>query len=325
MIDETVLERLLHGEAETYDVPPHGPADVLAAATEDEQRRPERLKWAGFVAAAASVVVAAALVGPRLTTSRMESGGGGQVGGGVTTVADNANKQLAEEDRQAPGSTDGAYVVRTGDTWLEVPKGRVRDVLRDVARVAGTHGGYVSESDAGLSGERPSGSVTIRVPVAAFDRAVEEVGRLGDVREQSVRGEDVSERVTDTAARLRSATATRAQLRALLAKATTVTDVLAVQERLAQVQTEIEKLTATRDSLRDRTSYGTLRVHVSPPGSPDERGGFANAWDDAVDGFVGGFQGLVAVSGTLAFALVVGLAGFFLARRAYRLWVRGVV
>ena len=324
MIDETVLERLLHGEAETYDVPPDGPADVLAAATEDEQRRPERLKWAGFVAAAATIVVAAALVGPRLTTTRMESDGG-LTGGGTTAVLDNSDKELAYDDGQAPGAADSAYVVRTGDTWLEVPKGRVRDVLRDVTRLAGTHGGYVSESDTGTADDSPRGSVTIRVPVAAFDKAVEDVGRLGDVREQSIRGEDVTREVTDTDARLRSATATRTQLRAVLADARTVTDVLAVQERLHEVQTEIEKLQATRASLRDRTSYGTLRVHVSPPGSADERGGFANAWDDAVDGFVGGFQGLVAVSGSLAFALIVGLVVFFGGRKAYRVWVRGVV
>lgn len=337
MIDETVLERLLRDEAATYDVPEGGPAAVLGAAAVDEERRPRRtwlLAGAAAVALVASgLLVADALRLPiRMPTALQEDSG--TAGGGNTYAPGAGDKQgapnetrgvLTDGDAVDPGAA-GAHVVRTGELWLEVPKGRVRDALRDVARIAGTHGGYVAESKAEMSADAPSGYVTIRVPVAAFDKAVEDLGRLGDVRHSGTGGEDVTAQVTDTAARLRSAVATRAQLRTLLTRATDIGDVLAVQGRIDEVQTEIERLQAAQDSLKDRTSFGTLRVEVSPPGTIDpDREGFGGAWDKAVDGFVGGFEALLAASGTIAFLLLVGVTLFFLARRAYRFWMRGVV
>ncbi|HVF04814.1 MAG TPA: DUF4349 domain-containing protein [Frankiaceae bacterium] len=334
MIDESVLERLLRDEAATYDVPEDGPAAVLEAAAVDEDSGPRRSWW--LVGAAASVLVVAGLVaGNAVRPPSLRMPTSFNAGEGTTTALTDsgaADKQVAPNEPRgglmataAPGVA-GAHVVRTGELWLEVPKGRVRDALRDVTRVAATHGGYVAESKAEMSAESPSGYVTIRVPVAAFDKAVEDLGRLGDVRHSGTSGEDVTAQVTDTAARLRSAIATRAQLRTLLARATDIGDVLAVQGRIDEVQTQIEKLQATQQSLEDRTSFGTLRVDVSPPGTIDpDREGFGGAWDKAVDSFVGGFEALVAASGTIAFLLLVGAALFFLARRAYRFWVRGVV
>ena len=338
MIDETVLERLLHDEAAAYDVPGDGPQRVLEAAAGDEDRGSRRGWWLGAVAAAVLVAVAVPLardggglpsLGSRTESANDELALRDAPGATYATSADKGGEGAGgggnELSEYAGPAVDSAHVVRTGETWLEVPERRVRDVLRDVARVAGTHGGYVSESDAETAGDTPRGQLTIRVPAAAYDRAVEDVAALGDVRQSMTRAEDVSDQVNDVAARLRSATATRAQLRTLLSRATTVGDVLNVQTRLDEVQTEIEKLQAQQQSLKDRTSFGTLRVYISPPGTADEAGGFRKAWDDAVDGFVGGFQALVAASGTVAFLLIVAAALFFVARRAYRVWVRGVV
>lgn len=332
MIDEALLERLLAEEAATYNTPPDGPERVLAASYAAPPRRSRQSRRAPRLAAAAVVLIAVAFGVP------LVQGGGGR--GGISTSAPEGTRARVDSlayDKDASTSggagTPGglgekagadAKVVRTGDLSLEVPKARVADTVRAASAVAAKYGGYVSDSSSETAGEHPVGSVTVRVPVAAFDAAFADLGRLGDVRESGTKGEDVTEQVADTAARLRSLTATRGQLETLLARAKDVGEVLAVQQRMTEVQTQIEQLQAKQKTLADSTSYGTLRVVVQPPDA-GERSGFAKAWHDAVDGFVGGFEWLVAASGSIAFALILSGVLLLLGRAAYRYWVRGVV
>lgn len=330
MIDEAVLERLLREEADTYVPPPGGPDDILLLAAEETGHRPPRVKWLAGAAAAAAIVAVAVAV-PRLPGgTSLSPSAPEQYGGGSTLVMDGATKYDADsggrDDLAYKDAPDGTNVVHTGEVWLTTSRERVGPALREAARLATAQGGFVAESNAVTATEVPSGFVTMRVPVASFDKTVAEVERLGDVRRSSTDGKDVGTEVADTKARLRSLTATRAQLRALLAEATNVGEVLAVQERITETQTEIEKLQATQASLTDRTTFGTLRVMVSTPDAEEPQdGGFSGAWRDARDGFTGGFEALVRASGTIAFLLVAGGVLLVLARRAYRYWVRGVV
>lgn len=325
MIDEAVLERLLRDEAETYSPPAGGPARIQAAAAQQGGgvHRPRR-PWLTVAAAAAMLVVGVGVAGRGGGLGMPASLSGSSAERGTNTAYDGAGGAVGGKNA-APDQPADPAIVRTGEIGVAVPKGKVAETLRAATRVAAAHGGFVAESSSATAGEHPYGTVTIRVPVAAYDQAVEDVGRLGEVRHSDTRTEDVSEQVTDTAARLRSLTATRDQLRTLLGRAKDVGEVLAVQQRLTEVQTDIERLQAERDALRDKTTYGTLLVSVGPPESAAERGGFSEAWHDAVDGFVGGFEALVAASGVLAFLLLVGGVLLVAGRRAYRYWVRGVV
>ena len=323
MIDETVLERLLHAEAATYEPPRDGPARVLDAAAGERERAPGR-KVAWLAAAAAVLVVAVAVpMAGRTGLQGMTASDRGGVGGGENALKDTAYDGDDAGAGGKQGVETGPHVVRTGDVTVEVAKARVGETLRAVSRLVTTLGGFVAESSTETAGDQPAGWVTLRVPVASFERAVDEVGRLGEVVGSSTRGEDVSDQVTDLAARLKSLTATRAQLRTLLGRARNVGEVLAVQDQLTEVQTQIEQLQARQQTLTDRTSFGTLRVGVVSPGTAD-RSGFAGAWHDARTGFVGGFEWLVAASGPIAFLLIVGAVLLVLGRKAYRYWVRGV-
>jgi hypothetical protein len=347
VIDESVLERALRDEAGTYDPPDRGPERILDAYAASGGPRPgvpvRRVKK-GWLVAAAGVAFVLALpslgrLAPSSSTKSDTSAGspalrpdpaGQQQRGSLDSTADEQTGGTGggAEQPAAPG-TDSAKVIRTGTVAIEVPRDRVSGVLRDLPGIAAAHRGYVAESSSRSSGDDAGGYVTLRVPVADFDRVAAEVSRLGTVRTSTANGEDVTDQLTDTAARLKSLTATRGQLQSLMARAKDVGEVLAVQAKITEVQTQIEQLEAKQASLADKTSYGTLRVEVAvsgalkPPGR--EPAGFGKAWRTARDAFVGGFEGLVAASGTLAFLLLLGTALVFLGRLAYRAFVRRIV
>ena len=144
---------------------------------------------------------------------------------------------------------------------------------------------------------------------ATFDDLLARVRSLGDVRSSTTHGQDVTGQYSDVKARLAALNATRSQLLTILQKATAIGDVLAVQDRLNDVQSQVEQLQGQQKMLDDQTAYAALSVDVAqrgakhgPPGKPS---GLAKAWDDARHGFTTGVEDILAASGTALLVLLV--------------------
>ena len=127
---------------------------------------------------------------------------------------------------------------------------------RLVAKLAREAGGFIAYQD--------DTRITIRVPAAKFERAVADVGELGDVLHRNVQALDVTEEFRDVAIRLRNAEVVRAQLEKLLEKAQSVEEALEVQRELAKVTETIERYKGRLRFLEDRIAYSTIDVHFEP-------------------------------------------------------------
>jgi uncharacterized protein DUF4349 len=241
------------------------------------------------------------------------TGGRGAVGGATAAIA--------------PATTlaAGPRIVKNGSIDVEVRKNRFGSSFARLTTIATNLGGFVSSSKTFESADVPNGTVTLRVPSDRFDELVRQVRGLGTVRAVSSSGEDVTAKFTDLRARLKALEAQRDQYLALLTKATSISDTLAVRDRLSQVQVEIEQLQGQLKLLDDQTSFATLAVNIAEPGhlvaEPErERSGWSKAGHDAVDGFVRGAQAIVAHSGATLLVLVCGAALAVLGRFGWR-WV----
>ena len=106
----------------------------------------------------------------------------------------------------------------------------------------------------------------MRVPEQFFETAIKRFSKLGDVQSVSTSSEDVTSQYVDLQARLRHYRAVERRLVGFLQETTTVNQMLAVQDRIDQVQLTIEELTAQLKSLRETTTYGTLSVFVRREG-----------------------------------------------------------
>lgn len=359
MITEDDLRRLLADAAESVPPPGRAPDALLAAVTEQStvrpaRRRPPRRVLA--VAAAAVLVVALGATFLRAQTSDQErttfqetgAAIGGSSDGGdeavepfsevpqdgysyqsQATSADGdggTNAAPVDGSRTRPSTavvgapTDSARVVKTGSLDLEVVEGAFDGTMRRITSQAVGLGGYVSESTTSEGGDAPSGSIIVRVPDESFDQLLLDLRELGEVTAVSSKGTDVTAQFTDLAARLTALQATRDRLGTVLSEAQNVPDILAVQDRITQVQTEIEVLRGQQRLLEDQASMGTLSVTVAEPGAevvridatPDE--GLGSAWDEARQRFGDGVEGLVSWSGSAAVVLIVGVLLLLLSR-----------
>ena len=226
-----------------------------------------------------------------------------------------------------PGASDDAKVVKTGEMDLQVDKGKVAGTVNRLTSIATLENGYIAESHTD-DGADPSGSVTLRVPVKAFEGTISQVRSLTGVKvtSQQTSGLDVTSKYVDLQARLHALQATRTTFERLLARANTVGEILSVESRITDVQTQIEQLQGQIRLLDDQADLGTLTVTVDQKAAPvavtHHQSGMSRALHRSVDRFVNGIEAIVGILGPLllvllvaAFALIVGRLGYRRLRR----------
>ena len=264
---------------------------------------------------------------PSVGVSGAAGGTGAASGGGVA-----AGSMAAPSARSVPTQSniqplpDTAKVVKTGSVQLEVSQEAVGATMSRLAGLASGMGGYVADTKTTEGSDDPTGSVTLRVPAASFEDLFARVRALGTVRASTTHGQDVTGQYSDIQARLTALNATRSQLLTILQRATAIGDVLAVQDRINDVQTQIDQLQGQQKVLDDKTSMASLSVDVSQhgatSGTPAKPSGIGKAWDDARHGFTTGVEDILAASGTalvvllaLAALVVIGRYAWLAARR----------
>jgi hypothetical protein len=254
-------------------------------------------------------------------------GDGAGAGGSEGQVAPAADSAASERDQAAPagkaGSTEAAAqvrlvdlgnrIVRTATVDLEVGKGGLNDTVnRATDVVTRAKGIYVGSSTSLPDGDPASGQVTFRVPVDAFEPVLRELKALGTYRGEQSSTEDVTTRYIDLNGQL---AAWRAQERVYLRRldrAKSVTDVIAVQNQLQQVQSNIERLQGQLDHLEDQSSFSTIVLRLTEPGAAagEPTGRLARAWATAVNGL--GVMAAAVLVGVVWLTPLVVLAGLVL-------------
>ncbi|HEY9736269.1 MAG TPA: DUF4349 domain-containing protein, partial [Trichocoleus sp.] len=93
-------------------------------------------------------------------------------------------------------------------------------------------------------------SLTLRVPQQNLDRALEELRQLGDIQQQSISADDVSDQLVDLEARLRNLRQSEAALLKIMDRSGKIPEVLEVSRELSTVRDSIERLDAQKQQLK---------------------------------------------------------------------------
>lgn len=179
--------------------------------------------------------------------------------------------ELAREGEQA-GPLSAAYVsavqaermiVKEGEMTLLVES--TERAIDDVTRIAMASGGYILGTDAVLKEGYRYATIKLGVPVEQFEAVQQQLRALAMmVLSETSHGVDVSDEYVDLQSRLVNLDATAARLRTFLDRATTISETLRVNEELATIEADIEKVKGRMNYLRERSSYSTLTVKLEP-------------------------------------------------------------
>ena len=166
------------------------------------------------------------------------------------------NDSKAQSDRPAKKVYTGYMEMQTLD--FDKASGDIDALVKEL-------GGYFQQSSVsnrGNSGYR-YGSYTIRIPSAQFDTFLQKAGTLCHLVYSSTGTDDVSETYYDTEARLETARIKLERLQALLAKATSMDDIITIESAISETEWDIENLSGTLRRYDALVDYATIDVELS--------------------------------------------------------------
>ena len=183
-------------------------------------------------------------------------------------VAENEQSPVPASSAGSPAPRESARPAQTSADLLEVEAhvsldvDEVRAAATAIRQLAKAHAGQVT-SDSIESAATARASFTIRVPGPQTDAFLDDLGKVGTVRSRQVTATDVTRQYHDAQVVLENLTTTMKRYEEILARANTVEEVLRIEQELARLRTEIDRVKGELRFMADRVSRSTLYLSVS--------------------------------------------------------------
>jgi len=125
-----------------------------------------------------------------------------------------------------------------------------------------------------------SGTITMRIAPQDFPKMFLQAEKQGNIVQHTTQTEDKTSNVVDTEAKLKNLSAYRDSLRTMLSKpSVSVKDLIEIQEKLSEVQSELDSESATRKILANETEKISVEITFLVERPSHSRSGFAPIWD----------------------------------------------
>ncbi|WAL74261.1 DUF4349 domain-containing protein [Kitasatospora sp. YST-16] len=230
------------------------------------------------------------------------SGGAAPGSAGATAGAGSGGTTAATTGTAAATDRQIAYQAK-----LTLRVDAVDDARTKAVDLVVRAGGYVAaENLRGGTGDTAQSTLTLKVPSAAYQATLDGLGGLGTRLGLSSQADDLTQQIADTDSRVKSMQASVDRVRALMADAKSLSEVVSLEGELTRRESDLESLQRQQQQLTARTSLSTVTlelvtrqpVHVEPK---EEETGF---WASVGHGLSNGWHALV----TLVRVLLVALA-----------------
>ena len=199
-------------------------------------------------------------------------------------------------------------IIRNADLSLE--SGAPEEAQQKITEIAEGKGGFVVESNQSSSNAkattRDTVTMTVRVPAAKFNEALDEIRKTGArVISETVKGQDVTEEFIDIEANLKAKRALEEQFLEIMKRGNTVQDALNVQRELATVRGEIEKIEGRKRFLENQASLSTIKIKLQTPSAfAGNSAGFFHQLGEAISTGINGALSFILVLVTAIIALL---------------------
>ncbi len=160
---------------------------------------------------------------------------------------DHAPQQVERLPRPNASGREMVYAAR-----FRLATGNIEETVRKWLATVDELGGYMES--------RNNDSVVCRVPVEKFHGLVEKIALFGDVIDQSISAQDVTEEHADVNIRLEAAEASRKRVMALLDRAEKVEEIIKLEEELTKLTLMIEQLQSKNRLMEQQIAYSQIEV-----------------------------------------------------------------
>jgi hypothetical protein len=217
-------------------------------------------------------------------------------------------------------------IIKTGSLTVE---GENVSELRQKAVTAITSlNGQVASEDTGSNsdGTITRSNLVLKVPTKSFETAIQRLSDLGKRLQIHQESSDVTEQVVDVASRIQSQRASLDRMRALMAKANTIGEIVNVESELTRREADLESLLAKQKNLALQTELATLTLTLTEKGKPPVKTeeepdkGFVAGLKSGWNAFTAAFSAIAtAVGALLPFLILLAIIAVPLWRFRHKL------
>lgn len=265
---------------------------LIAAAVACSSASDDRATGESSADVASAVAPEASVLEQRAAAADASTGASGASGA-------SGSPSFAVEAAGAPPAALGREVVSTANVTLRADD--IAAAKEQAAAAVEAAGGYV-HAEQGQFGDRPSATITFKVPPDRFRSVLAGQGELGTVDSQDVSTDDVTEQVIDLDSRIASTEVSVARVRGFLDRATNVIEISSFESELLRRETDLEQLRAQKRALDGRIDLATIVLTVQPPVAVAAQQAETSDLPGFVDGLAAGWRAFV---GALTVLLVV--------------------
>ena len=202
------------------------------------------------------------------------AGCSGAESGSANTSADSGGKAAPPAqgvaaqpavDKTKPISVPRA-LVRTAQ--LEVRVQDVKTAATSAQRLVESAGGEMADEELDLQTSNPTATLRLRVPPARLDATLSQLSRLGEEQARQLGTDDVTDQVVDLESRLATQRSSVTRVRALLERATSLTDVVRIESELSRREADLESLQARVRALSGQVAMAGVTLALTSKGTP---------------------------------------------------------
>jgi Domain of unknown function (DUF4349) len=213
-----------------------------------------------------------------------------EAAGAAPAAASSAAAAPASEPpgSQAPGVTDpgtaeplltGRQVIFTADITVRTPN--IKDAIGKVTQLATAQEGIVFGEQVDLAAKTPvdpasdnqngpgnaSATITLKVPPNTLENLLDQIGQVGTELSRDEHADDVTAQVVDVNARIGAAQDSLTRLRQLFQRAGNVADLTALEQQIAQRESDLDSLESQQRTFAAQTAQATITVNLvsAPP------------------------------------------------------------
>ncbi len=208
-------------------------------------------------------------------------------------------------------------IIKTGEISFETRN--VSSTRQGIMETVKKMGGYVaSEEESGYENSQKNYTLNLKVPAKNFDALLQSISDAAEkIDSKNIQIQDVTSEFIDTKTRLQNKKRLELRYLELLNKATKITDMLAIENKISELRGEIESIEGQFIYLQKQIAYSSLTLHFYSKSIEQETGkGFFYKFNTAlISGwhFVQScFFGLLSI---WPLVLIVGLTGAWYVRR----------
>lgn len=227
------------------------------------------------------------------------------------------SESLAVEETAEAFPSPKRKLIKEGNVSFETDD--LSDTRQKIEAALQQHKGYIASEQEYKSSGSISQSLQIRVPVANFEKFVDDISRgIPKFDNKSINSRDITTEFIDISARIKTKKELENRYLDLLKKANSVKDILEIEKEIGALRAEIESIEGRLRYLGDQSDYSSLNITYYKNIPKQYRTAFGNKFSE---GFVNGWYNLVwffvGLVNIWPFVLIIGALIFWCIR-----WIR---